>query len=239
MNATNDIHRRRLIAGFCLIGLALFFVTNPLTALMGRAGSLRGYSSTAIALSGFAAPLHMLLMIGSVYALTRLLRHKADRLALAGAALALMGWSIGLRILALRQVSAVLENGVEGVPPDAIGRVFGASVPVFISLVPIGLMFPIGLILLGVALVVAHPLHRGLGVMLAVGGVLFPMGRAIGIPWAFVGCDLLLGATFGIIGWQVLTRPALWNDSSQSAREATQDLGLEFVHGERGGVEAM
>ncbi|MGZ5446351.1 MAG: hypothetical protein ACXW31_13395 [Thermoanaerobaculia bacterium] len=40
---------------------------------------------------------------------------------------------------------------------------------------------------------------------------LFPVGRIGNLPWAFVSCDLLLGAAFALIAWQVFARPELWS----------------------------
>ena len=61
--------------------------------------------------------------------------------------------------------------------------------------------------ILGVALAIARPIAPLFGVLLAIGGVLFPIGRISVIPWALVACDLVLGAAFALIGWQILRRP--------------------------------
>ncbi|HYO79716.1 MAG TPA: hypothetical protein VE010_24840 [Thermoanaerobaculia bacterium] len=179
-----------------------------------------------IALGGFVAPLHMLMMIGSVLAITHLLRRKGDLAGLIGGALTLMGWGVSLRILALRQVGHVIENGVEGVPADVLGRVFSSAPVVFFSLIPIGLLFPIGMIILGLTLFFARPVNRWLGLTLALGGLLFPLGRAIGALWAFAACDLLLALTFAILGQQILARPELW---SETERASDTEVTLEPV----------
>jgi hypothetical protein len=212
MNATNDIRRRRLISAFCCLTLGLFFLTDPVTRL-----SVRGDGPASIgkiALMGFVAPLHVALMIGAVLGITQLLRRRADRAGLIGATLTLIGWVIGSRIMVIGQLQALLASGVPGVPPDSLQKLFQHAPLVFVSIIPVGLLFPIGLIVLGITMFVTHPnalrVQRGIGALLAIGGVLFPIGRAAGHEWAIVSCDLVFAATFTLIGWQILKRPEVW-----------------------------
>jgi hypothetical protein len=208
MIATNDTRRRRFISAFCCLALGLFFLTDPLTRL-----SVRGdgpASEGQIALMGFVAPLHVALMIGAVFGITQLLRSRADRAGLIGATLALIGWVVGSRIMVVGQLQALLASGVPGVPPDSLQKMFQHAPLVFVSIIPVGLLFPIGLIVLGITIFAARPIHRGIGVLLAIGGVLFPIGRAVGHEWAVVSCDLVLAAAFALIGWQILKRPEVW-----------------------------
>lgn len=209
MTTTNDTRRRRLISVFCCMALGLFFLTDTVTRLSVRGD---GPASTGtIAVMGFAAPLHVALMIGAVLGITQLLRRRADRAGLIGATLALIGWVIGSRIMVIGQLQALLASGVPGVPPDSLEKMFQHAPMVFVSIIPVGLLFPIGLIVLGITMFVARPIPRGIGALLAIGGVLFPIGRAVGHEWAVVSCDLVLGATFALIGWQLLTRPEVWS----------------------------
>ncbi|HYI12111.1 MAG TPA: hypothetical protein VEK57_23865 [Thermoanaerobaculia bacterium] len=217
MSGLNEENRRRILAGVCLAGLALFLLTNPFTQLMARGA--RAASVTAIALAGFVTPIQMALMIGSVFGIVQLLRKRADRAGLIGGTLALMGWTAGTRINVVNQLDALLQTGVSGLPGNALEKMFEAAPIVWVSIVPVGLMFPIGLITLGVTLFVAHPVSRWIGALLAVGGVLFPVGRAVGIEWAWSACDLVLGATFALIGWQILTRPELWRGEAAEREE--------------------
>ena len=209
MTATNNTRRRRLISVFCFLALGLFFLTDPVTRLSVRGD--RPASIVQIALTGFVAPLHVALMIGAVLGITQLLRSRADRVGLIGATLTLIGWVIGSRIMVIGQLQALLANGVPGVPPDSLQKMFQHAPLVFVSIIPVGLLFPIGLIVLGITMFVTRPIHRGLGSLLAIGGVLFPIGRAAGHEWAIVSADLVLAATFALIGWQVLTRPEVWS----------------------------
>jgi hypothetical protein len=213
-DSADDLRRR--LAGYCLMTIALLFLSNPLSGVFG---SLTPRTShTAIALIGFAAPVSMLLMVGSLFAITQLLRKSGERRALIGGAITLMGWAVGVRILALGQLSAMLAGGVEGVPVDALHRIYAAAPLVFVSLIPVGLLFSIGLIILGLTLAAARPIHRGVGILLTLGGVLFPLGRAVHLPWAFLACDLILGATFALIGWHVLAQPARWSGDATADR---------------------
>jgi hypothetical protein len=218
MTATNDTRRRRLISAFCCLALGLFFLTDPLTrySVRGEGGAPNGQ----IALMGFLAPIHVALMIGAVLGITQLLRRRADRAGLVGATLALIGWVIGSRIMVVGQLQALLANGVPGVPPDTLQKMFQHAPIVFVSIIPVGLLFPIGLIVLGVTMFVARPIHRGAGALLAIGGVLFPIGRAAGQEWAVVSCDLVLAATFALIGWQIVTRPEVWDAEAAVLLEA-------------------
>ncbi len=218
MNATNDTRRRRLISAFCCLALGLFFLTDPITRLSVRGDGAA--STAAIALMGFVAPLHVALMIGAVLGITQLLRRRADRAGLIGATLALIGWVVGSRIMVIGQLQALLANGVPGVSPDSFQKMFQHAPLVFISIVPVGLLFPIGMIILGITMFVARPIPRGVGALLAIGGVLFPIGRAAGHEWAVVLCDLVLAATFALIGWQILTRPEVWGAEAAVLLEA-------------------
>jgi hypothetical protein len=44
--------------------------------------------------------------------------------------------------------------------------------------------------------------------LLIVGGLLFPVGRIGHFGWALVSSDLVLGASFVLIGWQLRIREA-------------------------------
>lgn len=208
MTTSNSSNRRRLLAAFSLVTLGILFMTNPVTHLV-----YRGLKETVvtIALRGFVAPIHMALLVGSVLGITQLLRGKADRTGLVGGVLVVIGWAVGIRILALGQLESLLESGVTKVPADALSKMFEAAPIVWVSIVPMGLLFPIGLIILGLTIVFATPIPRAIGALLAIGGALFPIGRIAAIPWALVACDVVLGAALALIGWQILKRAELWD----------------------------
>ena len=189
---------------FCFAILGLLFLTNPLTRILARATTA---SPEVIALRGFITPVSMLLIVGVVVGLVELLRNRA---AWIGGALTIAGWTAGCRIIALGQLESLLRSGVTGVPVDTLDRMFTAAPIVWVSIVPVGILFPLGLITLGLTLFVTAPVNRWIGALLAAGGVLFPLGRAVHIGWAFSACDVILGVSFALLGWQALTRRELW-----------------------------
>ena len=201
-------NRRRLLTAFCLALLAAIFITNPMTTLVARG---QAASPEVIAMRGFSAPIHMACLIGAVFAIMQLLRPKADRTGLVGGTLAILGWAVGLRIMGLGQLEALLASGITGMPADTLRKMFEAAPIVWVSIVPLGLLFPIGLMTLGIALAVTNRIPRWIGVALALGGLLFPIGRIPAILSVYITTDLLLGVAFGAIAWQVYTRPELWS----------------------------
>lgn len=211
MNLSPSSNRRRIIAGASLIVLAVVFLLNTLTGMMTEASAS---SQSRIALAGFTTVVNMVLMIASVLGIMQILRARADLLGLLGGTSTLIGWTAAIRIGVIIQLNALSESGVAGIPPN-LNEFLSKSAPsVWASIFPIGIFFPLGLITLGIALVLAHPVNRLFGLLLAMGGVLFPIGRAAGHVWAIVACDIVLGVAFALIGWQILTRPQIWEKPS-------------------------
>lgn len=228
MNISHTSNRRRMIAGVSLIGLSVGFLSNTLTGLMTRPVSP---TQTMIALAGFLSIVNCVLMTASMLGLSQLLRAGADRVGLLGAAFALIGWAASMRILTVIHLDTVMRAGVEGVPPSALGSVFSSAPALFLSIFPIGLFFPLGLITLGLALFWWRPVNRWLGLLLALGGVLFPVGRAAGIESALIACDIVLAAAFAAIGWQILTRPEVWEATSSESETVNTTLLSELQAG--------
>jgi hypothetical protein len=208
MQPSNDNNRRRLLTATCAIALGLLFLTAPLTHLLLRGGI---DTPLAIAMRGFAAPVHMALLVGAVFGITQLLRRGADRIGLIGGSLTIIGWAVGIRILLLGQLESLLVSGVSGVPANSLAKMFEATPIIWFSIVPMGLLFPIGMVTLGMTLVVTHAIPRPIGALLILGAVLFPIGRIGGLPWALVSCDLILGLAFALLGWQLFIRTEAWN----------------------------
>ena len=212
MNISHSSNRRRMIAGVSLIALSVAFLLNTITGLMTGVASP---SQTMIAIVGFVAALNALLMPAAILGLSQLLRASADRLGLLGAGFVLVGWAASTRISVLIQLDGLLRAGVEGVPPSALQSIFMSAPAVWVSVFPVGLFFPLGLITLGLALFWWRPVYCWFGLLLALGGVLFPLGRAVGIDFAVIASDIALAAAFAAFGWQILTRPAAWENSSR------------------------
>lgn len=231
MNISHSIrssNRRRMIAGVSLVGLSVGFLSNTMTGLMT---SPAAPTQTMIALAGFLSIVNSVLMTAAVLGLSQLLRARADRAGLVGAAFALTGWAASMRILTVIQLNAVAQAGVEGVPPTVFGSIFNSAPAVFVSIFPVGLFFPLGLVTLGLALFWWRPLNRWLGLLLALGGVLFPAGRAAGIAHAIIACDIVLAAAFAAIGWQILTRPEVWETTSSESETVRQTMLSELRAG--------
>jgi len=221
VNISHSSDRRRVIAGACLLALPVTFLSDALAGLMTEPAAP---SQRMIAIVGFVAVLNSLLMTAAVLGLSQLLRASADWAGLLGAASTLTGWAVATRISVVIQLDALLRAGVEGVPPTALETAYASAPIVWASTFPVGLFFPLGLITLGLALFWARPLNRWLGLLLALGGVLFPLGRAVGIRPAVVACDIVLATVFAAIGWQILRRPEVWE--STQARSETRDQTL-------------
>lgn len=215
MTLSKESNRRRLLTGICLAGLGILYVTNPLHEILIRG---RSTSPGMIALRGFATPLHMLMLIGSVLAVMQLLRHKSDIAGLIGGALTMMGWTAGVRILGLGQLEALLASGVTGLPADTLQKLFEPAPIVWLSIVPMGILYPAGLLVLGLTLAIRGPLPAWMGLLLAIGGLLFPLGRIPNLPMVITACDLVLGPAWLLIGWQVLSRPELWSQGAGEIR---------------------
>ncbi|MBV9496177.1 MAG: hypothetical protein JOZ54_18155, partial [Acidobacteria bacterium] len=187
-------------------GFGALLLTNPVTHWLYRGTH---DSVVTIAMRGFVAPLHMVLLVGAVLGVTRLLRERADVAGLVGGALTIAGWAVGIRILAVGQL--------ESLAPDAMHKLLFGTPLVWQSIVPMGLLFPIGAIVLGITLLVARAAPWPIGALLILGGLCFPIGRIGFVGWALVGADVLLGAAFTSIGWQFLRQRSSESPGSLSA----------------------
>jgi hypothetical protein len=172
-----------------LFGIGLLFLSDPLTNVFFRP-TTRSIAQNARA--GFLAPLLMLMLVGSVIGIVQLLRSSAHRAALIGAAMTIVGFSAGIRIMGMNQIRAM--------EPDAVSRIFHASPILWSSIVPTGILFPFGMITLGVTLFATRVVPRPIALTLIIGAVLFPVGRIGGLQWAVFSCDVILGAAFALLG---------------------------------------
>jgi hypothetical protein len=82
-------------------------------------------------------------------------------------------------------------------------------VPTFLFLFPLpGLAFPAGLLVLSFGLLRAKAAPGAAAWLLALGAVLFPVGRIPGIEPAILASSVALSASMGWIGWRILKREA-------------------------------
>lgn len=204
-----ETNRRRLLAGTCTAVLAALLLMNGVSSVTydGSAPS-RG----TIAAIGFFAVLHVGLTAGAVFGITQLVRRRADILGLTGAALTILGATVGARIVVLIQL-ALLGDAAPGGVRAAMTSLLRNETAVWASMIPIGLMYPLGLLTLAVALFVARPVPRWVAVALAIGAVLFPMGRAMDIAPAVYLSDAVLAIAYGWLSREILTRKELWDDT--------------------------
>lgn len=204
-----ETNRRRILAGTCAAVLAVLLLMNAVAAATddGSAPS-RGM----IAAAGFLAVLQVGLTAGAVFGITQLVRRRADILGLVGAAFTILGATVSARIMVLIQLSMLGDDAPGGVRA-AISSVLRNEPAVFASIIPIGLTYPIGMLMLAIALFVARPVPRWVAVAFAIGALLFPMGRAVNIAPAIYLSDAALAIVYGWLSREILTRKELWDDS--------------------------
>ena len=82
---------------------------------------------------------------------------------------------------------------------DAVTSLSNNPLMAFTTMVP-GIFFPLGLILLSIALFIAGKIPKWKIVLLLLGAIAFPVGHAIGIIYALVLGDLLLLSAWIVIG---------------------------------------
>lgn len=205
MHLSPASNRRRLGAGIALVASPILLSIGDAARLLDLLSSgLRGVSAIAV-----------LAMAPAILAIVHLLRSRADRLGLTGGVLCFVGLFSAARMSSLFQLEGVLRAGVDGVPADAVQLAYAADLTLPMSIYPFGLCFPFGLIVLGATIAWTGAVDRWIGVVLLLGGVFFPIGRAIGIEWALVTSDVLLVVALTTLGWRVLTRPEAWTSEAE------------------------
>jgi hypothetical protein len=187
-----------------LAGLSL--VAAPLLLIAGD--SLNG-------MPAFFTPRYILvkaglgLFVGAALALMHLLRGRADRAGLVCGGMTIFGAVSGAALVTMAFTAWQLD--ANGMSP-AVEASFRSS---FIAAVwyPFpGILFPLGLVTLGITLFVTRAIPRAAAVMIALGGLFFPLGR---IPdrqvFELISGGLLL-AGMGPVGVRFLRASvAEWN----------------------------
>jgi hypothetical protein len=212
-------NRRRTLVGTCTAILAATLLVNAVSTFLSDG---KPPTHNEIAAAGFLAVLHVGLTIAAVFGITQLVRRKADRLGLFGAALTLLGATVGARIMVLLQL-VLLSDKLPGVHRATLKALLESAPLVWVSIIPIGLMYPLGLITLGTALLIARPVNRWIGVLMVIGGVLFPIGRALDVNPAIYASDAIMAITYGFLSWEILTRRELWDESLVTTPEQRSD----------------
>jgi hypothetical protein len=198
--------RRRIIAGVSLIAAPLLLLAGDL-AEIGAGSTAAWYVMGKLAFAVF---------VPAILAIVHLLRARADRTGLAGGGLAIVGSMAGASIFTVAMVdramggAAIDESAARAVEQSLVdGRVFE-----YVIMYPLpGLAFPIGLLVLSVGLLRAKVVSPAAAVLLALGAILFPVGRIGDVAAAVVGSGAALTAGMGSIGLRVLGRANGWGEA--------------------------
>jgi uncharacterized membrane protein YgdD (TMEM256/DUF423 family) len=141
--------------------------------------------------------------VPAVFALAAMARQGAPGLAVAGGVLALVGAMAGAAMQALFRAIAVLQGAaIDPGARDAALRALNESAPLTVTTLVPGIFFPLGLLVLAIALHRARVVPAWSTGLLALGAVLFPVGHAAGFAPAIIAGDLaILGALAPLVPW--------------------------------------
>ena len=150
-----------------------------------------------------ALQVSMTLFLLAILGMVAELRPVADRAGLTGGLLAGFGATVGAVMQGhFRTMQTAIET-VGGAEGEAIREALHAPAYILTTRAP-GLAFPIGLVVLAVALVATRRAPALLGLLVAAGAVLFPIGRIGGLTWAIVASDVVLLVGLGWLGVRTL-----------------------------------
>ena len=179
------------IAGICSM-------LAPLVLLIGDAmlliGDLRFEWTIALWVS-------FVLFVPAIFGLTYLAASQGSHLAVVGGVSAFIGCMAGASMQVLFRVWAVLNEA--GLSQTV--EFLRSSRKLIVSTQMIGIFFPIGLLILAASLYRRHLVHPVVPLSLAIGAILFPMGRIAGLLVGLIGGDLLLIVAFVLIGSRLLS----------------------------------
>lgn len=196
--STPDSRRRTLFA-LGMIGAPILMLIGDLHRILGGDAEVFRFS---IYLQ-LSMPLFLLAILGLVAEL----RPAADRAGLAGGLLAGFGVFVGTAMqgyfrTAYAAVAAVDQAGAQAVEEALTTPLFTA-----VTFYP-GIAFPIGMLILAIALAATRRVPALLGVLVAAGAVLFPIGRIGRLDWAVLASGVCFLAGLGWLAVRTLRRPA-------------------------------
>jgi hypothetical protein len=211
MNTSPAAGLRRRVAGVSMIVAPVLLLTSSvLRFVLGL--SFEWYLTMKLSFFFFAL---------AALGLLHLLRGRADGSGHVGAAMALGGCISGASIV----TAAYIIESIQGRVPEE--QMAGLYLTIVNSPLP-GLLFPVGLLILAVALFRKQAVAPWAGLLLAAGAILFPVGRIPGLVWAIFACDVLLTVSLGYIGWRVLsTTAAEW----ERGAEVSETLAAPVIAG--------
>ena len=206
MNNSPSANLRRRAAGVSLLAAPLLLLASSvLRFVLGLA--FEWYLTMKLSFFFFAV---------AALGLVHLLRGRADGSSLVGGAMALAGCLSGASIVTMAYVMEAVQPGV---PAEQLQSLYVTLVN---SPLP-GLFFPIGLLILAVALFRKEVVPLWAGLLFTLGAVFFPVGRISGFVWAVYACDVLLMISLGYIGWRVLGMSAAEWERRTEVREESME----------------
>lgn len=182
------VRRRRRIAGACLVAAPLVMLAADTTGLIR--GDAAFWPVSILLFVSF------IFFVPAIVGMSALAAHGSDRLGLTGAGLSLVGLLTGVSILGVYRALYVALGSAH--MPDVLSP--EGQETLLASTFQTGILFPIGLIVLAVALRRAGALSTAAAALMALGAVLFPVGRIIvGFP-ASVASDVCLSLALVPLG---------------------------------------
>ena len=203
MNNTRHLFIK--IAAVCAILAPLILLAGDLLLVIGE----RRFEWTIVLWLSFV------LFVPAIFGLTYVAFGRGNKLALVGGASAFFGAMAGASMQVLFRVYAVLEEAGNGQAIELLQK----TLKLIAATQMIGIFFPIGLILLSISIYSNRIFNRLIPLLLALGAILFPIGRIGGSLVAVIGSGMVLIAAFGLIGWQIIKTG---ENSDESARTRLQ-----------------
>ena len=191
----NELRRR--LGAFCLFAAPLLMLAGD--ALRIGAGAERAWLITF--------KLSFALFVGAALAIVSMTSERADRAGLVGGALAVVGCLAGSGILTATAVMSSFEAAALG---EAAQRAVEVSmtnrgVGEYVILYPLpGLAFPAGFLVLSYALRRARVVGPAAAAALALGALLFPVGRIGRVDAAVLASGAAMSLGMALVGWRLL-----------------------------------
>lgn len=194
---------------------ALGMIFAPVLMLIGDLYRILGGDAEVFRFSIYLQ-LAMGLFLLAILGLVAELRPVGDRAGLAGGLLAGFGALVGTAMQGHFRTAYAAVAAVDPAGAQAVEEAL--TTPLFLSVTfyP-GICFPIGMLTLAVALMATRRVPALLGVLVAAGAVLFPIGRIGGLPWAILASGVCLTLGLGWLGVSMLRRPHAAGEEAPSA----------------------
>lgn len=163
--------------------------------------------------------------VGAALGLVALTRGRADGAGLLGGALAVVGCLAGSGIVTANAVLQSFDAAALGVEAERAveAAMMKSNVGAYILLFPLpGLAFPAGFLVLAYALLRSRAASAAAALLVALGALLFPVGRIAGIEAAVIGSGLAF-----TLGMSLAALRLLGLRASERTRAGEADATLE------------